>query len=108
MKKVLNSLKLILSWNTLIVTILAIIATYFCLQEKWIVDFPLTIVGIAVVFPIVFSIGGAYSRRENALGQYANIKGMGRAIYLAARDWVHSEKDTSKLENLDKIRTTLS
>ncbi len=51
-------------------------------------NFPLALIATAIVFPIVFSIGGAYKRREAALGDYANIKAHGRAIYLASRDWL--------------------
>jgi hypothetical protein len=32
-----------------------------------------------VVFPIVFSIGGAYKRRENALDEYGCLKAHCRA-----------------------------
>ncbi len=44
--------------------------------------------GTTVVFPIVFSIGGAYKRREAALDDYGSIKAHGRAIYFATRDWI--------------------
>ena len=48
----------------------------------------MTLIATAVVFPIVFSIGGAYKRRENALVKYSSIKAHGRAIYFATRDWL--------------------
>lgn len=48
----------------------------------------MTIIGIAVVFPIVFSIGGAYKRREVALSHYGKIKSYARMLYFASRDWV--------------------
>jgi hypothetical protein len=50
-------------------------------------------VTIAVVFPIVFSIGGAYERRETVLDDYGVIKAHGRAIYFAARDWLEDPTD---------------
>jgi hypothetical protein len=50
----------------------------------------MTLIAIAVVFPIVFSIGGAYKRRENALTKYSSIKAHGRAIYFATRDWLEN------------------
>jgi hypothetical protein len=51
-------------------------------------DFPLTLIGIAVVFPIVFSINSAYKRREIALSHYASIKAHLRALYFATREWL--------------------
>jgi len=56
-------------------------------EYNLIADFPLTLVTTAVVFPIVFSIGGAYKRRESALREYGSLKAHGRAVYFAARDW---------------------
>jgi predicted membrane chloride channel (bestrophin family) len=78
----------IVSFNTLIALILAIGSTAISIENGWQIDFPLTIIGIAVVFPIVFSIGGAYNRREAALVQYGMMKSMGRGIYFASRDWL--------------------
>ena len=66
---------------------LAVISTYLCLRFNLAADFPLTLITTAVIFPIVFSIGGAYKRRESALREYGSIKAHGRAIYFAARDW---------------------
>lgn len=94
MKRTLKSFKLIVNWNTLVVSALASGATYVSILNGWKIDFPLTIIGMAVVFPIVFSIGGAYTRREKALGQYGNIKALGRAMYYSSVDWI---KDSGEL-----------
>lgn len=82
--------------QTLIVTLLSILSTYLSLRYELIGEFPLTIIGIAVIFPIVFSIGGAYKRREDALREYGSLKGHGRALYFSSRDWL--EKKNTKLE----------
>lgn len=91
----------ILSFNTLIALGIALISTAISIYYGWKQDFPLTIIGIAVVFPIVFSIGGAYTRRESALVQYGIMKSMGRAIFLASRDWLRDEgeKAASNIDN---------
>jgi hypothetical protein len=70
------------------VAILSVFSTYFCIRYEIYADFPLTIIGIAVVFPIVFSISTAYARREKALTHYANLKAHGRAMFFATRDWM--------------------
>jgi hypothetical protein len=54
------------------------------------------------VFPIVFSINAAYTRRETALAEYASIKAHGQAIHLATRDWM-SDVDADRLAALRKI-----
>ncbi len=77
-------------------------ATYLCLDFKWTADLPQTLIGIAVVFPIVFSIGVAYQRRENALKDYSNLKAHSRSIYLSVRDWFEDD-NPKQLEDTKKI-----
>ena len=86
--KFLKSLLLIFNLKSIIVIILAMASTYACIYFGYKANYPLTLVGIAVVFPIVFSIGGAYSRREDALKLYGSIKAHGRSLFFASRDWM--------------------
>jgi hypothetical protein len=44
------------------------------------------LVGVAIVFPVVFSIGSAYKRRETALQRFSDFKGHAIAIYYATRE----------------------
>ncbi len=89
--KVLKSLYLIINYKTFIVTGLAIGSTYACRLMDLKADFPLTIIGISIVFPVVFSIDSAYKRRERALSLLADFKAHLLSIYYASRDWVESE-----------------
>lgn len=84
----LKQILIIINRKTIIVTALAIASTYLCRRFDVVADFPMTLIATAVVFPIVFSIGGAYKRRENALTKYSSIKAHGRALYFATRDWL--------------------
>jgi hypothetical protein len=93
----------ILNTKTFIVTVLALISTHICMKHGITANFPLTLISTAVVFPIVFSIAGAYKRREAALNEYANLKGNGKAIYFATRDWLEKTDD----KTLDKGRKLL-
>lgn len=104
MKRFFNRLSLIITLQTVIVASLAVISTYICIRNNWKADFSLTLVATSIVFPIVFSIGGAYKRREAALKEYAAIKGYLRAIYFASRDWMPDakEENITKMENLIK------
>ena len=103
MRNRLRSIFLILNFKTLVIAILAVASTYLCKKFNLVADFPLTLIATAVVFPIVFSISGAYKRRENALDEYGSIKAHGRAIYFAARDWLEGASP----ETLDKAKTLL-
>lgn len=98
--------------KALIAVSLSLISTYLCIHFNLIADVSQNIIAIAVVFPIVFSIGGAYTRREAALRDYSNIKAHSRAIYLASRDWLDipnpalQEKSKNIIKNiLINIRT---
>ena len=104
MKKFFRRLSLIITLQTVIVSTLAVVSTYFCIKFDWKAKFSLTLVATSIVFPIVFSIGGAYKRREAALREYAAIKGYLRAIYYASRDWMPEVKQDNvvKMEVLIK------
>jgi len=87
---------LIFNLKTLGIAGLAALSTWLSFHYNVTADFPLTLITTAIVFPLVFSIGGAYKRREEALDQYGSIKAHGRAIYFAARDWLAEGNDPAK------------
>lgn len=78
--------------QTVIVTLLAVASTYLCVRFGWLADIPTGLIGLAVVFPIVFSINAAYKRREEALKFFSGIKGHAVALYFAHRDWVPGDE----------------
>jgi hypothetical protein len=85
--KLLRSILQIINYKTFIVTALAIVSTYLCYHNNLTAKFPDLLVGVAIVFPVVFSIGSAYTRRETALARLSDFKGHAAAIYYATRDW---------------------
>ena len=87
MKRTLHSFSLIINYKTFIITALSVISTYVCYANDLTAKFPDMLVGVAIVFPVVFSIGSAYNRRETALQRLADFKGHAIAIYYATRDW---------------------
>lgn len=99
----LRQILMIINFKTVVVTTLAVIATHLCQTYDFTADFPLTLIATAIVFPIVFSINGAYKRRESALDEYGSIKAHGRAIYFATRDWL----ENSDAETLDAVKNVL-
>jgi len=98
MLKLIKRTGLIINWKTLIITTLSIVSTAFCLHFHIKANFPLTLISTAIVFPIVFSIGGAYKRREVALDEYGSIKAHGRALYFAVSDWLENPPKELKEE----------
>ncbi len=91
MKRVIKSFSLIINYKTFIITALAVISTNICYRYGLTAKFPDMLVGVAIVFPVVFSIGSAYTRRETALQRLADFKGHAAAIYYATRDWSTSK-----------------
>ena len=79
-----------------------------CLKYHIKADFPLTLISTAIVFPIVFSIGGAYKRREVALDEYGSIKAHGRALYFAVNDWLENPPQALKDDLKSKLKNLLS
>jgi hypothetical protein len=87
MKNILKSFLLIINYKTLVITTLSVISTYVCYRLGLTAKFPDMLVGVAIVFPVVFSIGSAYNRRETALQRFSDFKGHAIAIFYATRDW---------------------
>lgn len=87
MKSVLRSFFLIINHKTLIITLLSVASTYVCFHYNFTAKFPDMLVGVAIVFPVVFSISSAYTRRETALQRLSDFKGHAVALYYATRDW---------------------
>ncbi len=93
-----KSLRTIINLQTLLVASLAVLSTWLCSRYGWKANFPLTLIATAIVFPIVFSIGGAYKRREATLDRYGSLKAHGRAIYFAVRDWLEAADPEAEAE----------
>lgn len=89
--RILKSLALIINYKTMIITVLAMISSYICFHLNLTAKFPDMLVGVAIVFPVVFSIGAAFNRRETALQRLSDFKGHSVAIFYATRDWTASK-----------------
>ena len=90
-----SGLTQIVNLKSVLISALAVLSTWLCLRLGIKADFPLTLIATAIVFPLVFSISTAYTRREKALEEYGALKANGRALYLASRDWV-SQTDAQR------------
>ncbi len=95
---------LIINFKTLLIASLSVLSTYLCIRYDVKADFPLTLIATAVIFPIVFSINGAYKRREITLTKYSSLKSHGKAIYFVTRDWLEKPSDEVLAKVKGKLR----
>jgi len=83
----------IIDLQTFIVSLLAILSTFLCQKFDLAADMPSGLIGVAIIFPIVFSINAAYRRREEALRYYASLKAHAVSLFYAHRDWVPNSEE---------------
>jgi predicted membrane chloride channel (bestrophin family) len=102
--KTLKDFFLIIDRQTFLITILALISTGLCRYYNFLVDIPTELIGIAVIFPLVFSMGGAYKQREDVLSAFGPLKAHAIAIFYAHRDW---PRETSHRESGRKLTENL-
>ena len=107
MLKIIKSFRLIINYKTYIVTALALLSSYTCYHFGLVAKFPDMLVGVAIVFPVVFSIGSAYTRRETALQRFSDFKGHAIAIYYASRDWATNKENTLPAQAREQVRNIL-
>ncbi len=107
MKRVLKSFFMIINYKTLIITALSVISTYICFHMGFLAKFPDMLVGVAIVFPVVFSISAAYTRRETALQRFSDFKGHAIAIYYATRDWTTDKNNEMPDRTRELVRELL-
>lgn len=70
----------VVNYRTLIAVLISIFATWISYRYKFIFNLDLTLISVAVVFPLVFTLGSAFQRREKALEHLGRAKGALAAI----------------------------
>jgi hypothetical protein len=106
MKRMFRSFWLIINYKTFVLTGLSVFCSYLCFTYGLIAKFPDMLVGVAIVFPVVFSISSAYARRETALQRWADFRGHAIAIFYASRDWP-SDKSNDLVERTRALTTEM-
>lgn len=94
--RTLRSFVRIVDHHTVIVTALALVSTWVCIRFEVLADLPSALIGVAVIFPIVFSINSAYQRREQALRALASARAHAIAIGWAHRDWLEGHEELAE------------
>ena len=64
----------IINVRTLYTMIISVMVPFICYQYDIIYDIDLTLISIAIIFPLVFAIRGAFRRREKALEHLSKIR----------------------------------
>lgn len=100
---VLNSFRKRVTSTTLLALFLAIAATQLCVKFEIFVDMPTGLFGIAVVFPLVFTINSAFTRREQSLAYYGDFTASLSSIYFAHSSYYR----TGNQEKRNKSKSTL-
>ena len=105
MRSFFSSLSIIINYRTFLITFLSIFGTWLCVRLGVFAEISLSMVSVAIVFPIVFAINSAYQRREEALRHLAGIKGHAVSVFLAVKHW--GEHGTASQELLSSITDQL-
>jgi len=71
----------IINHRTLIAMVITLASLLFSYQYTLIYNIDLTLISIAIIFPLVFTIRGSFQRRENALEHLSLFRGALKAIY---------------------------
>ncbi|MDM8528973.1 bestrophin family ion channel [Anaerolineales bacterium HSG24] len=91
----------VVDYKTGIITAISVVITYIFYTYQITSDIPGNLIGVAVVFPIVFAINSAYRRREDALSELASMRANAMAMFYIHRDWVKEDRE----EHASRIRT---
>lgn len=70
-----------MNWRTLRVIALSALLTYLAVYFQFSFDIDLTLLSIAIVFPLVFSIRGSFRRREKALQHFSQFRAALKTLY---------------------------
>jgi ABC-type multidrug transport system fused ATPase/permease subunit len=65
---------IIVNWRTLVALVITGLTTHLTLVNNFQYNFDLTMISIAIIFPLVFTIKSAFRRREKAIEHLAKFK----------------------------------
>lgn len=71
----------VLNLRMFLVSAISVFATVFCSENNITAEIPISLIGLSVVFPVVFTIGASFRRRDLALERYGKITANLASIY---------------------------
>ncbi len=91
----------ILTFRTLISLIIAIATLFFAYKYELYFNIDLTLISIAIIFPLVFNIRGSFRRREKALEHLSQYRSALKTLqYLFLSNPNLSESDKQKISDI--------
>lgn len=87
----------ILNYRTLITLVLSFVVPFVAYQFNIVYNIDLTLMSIAIIFPLVFTIRGAFRRREKALEHLSLF----RAALKTIENYIHLSERLSKEDKAD-------
>ena len=100
---ILRNFVYVVTFRTMALTGLSVLATYLCIKYDLIADMPTALIGLAVVFPLVFTISASFERRDKALIQYGSLNASLAMIFYAHKSWLSAANVDVPLRN-QKVR----
>src|SRR6056300_115784 len=71
----------ILNYRTLLVLVISVITVYLAYRLNINFSIDLTLISIAIIFPLVFSIRGSFRRREKALEHLSQFRSALKTVH---------------------------
>ncbi|MEN2283229.1 hypothetical protein AAGF08_13880 [Algoriphagus sp. SE2] len=93
---------IIVNWRTFVALAITSLTTHFTLVKNFQYNFDLTMISIAIIFPLVFTIKSAFRRREKAIEHLAKFK----SGLITVNACLQSQSKISD-EDKNKIRDTI-
>lgn len=84
----------IINHRTWVALLISFVATYICFTYHISFDIDLTLISIAIIFPLVFTIRGSFRRREKALEHLSEFRGTIKTLdyFFASNDKLSDEE----------------
>ena len=98
-----------LNYRTLISVLISVVATWLSYKYDLRFNLDLTLISVAVVFPLVFTLGSAFQRRDKALEHLSRAKAALATIYYSftqAREMPEKTKENI-YDNIKKLKLDL-
>mmetsp|Transcript_2453 Transcript_2453/g.6293 ORF Transcript_2453/g.6293 Transcript_2453/m.6293 type:complete len:501 (-) Transcript_2453:485-1987(-) len=76
--------------HTLVLLTASCLSVYICAKLDWRWNMDYSMISTGTVFPLTFTLGQAFTRRERATSLLANLKASVVALYYMHRDWDQS------------------
>ena len=87
----------IINHRTWVALLISFVATYVCFTYYISFDIDLTLISIAIIFPLVFTIRGSFRRREKALEHLSQFRSSLKTVHY----FVMSNKELSEEQKKD-------